>query len=462
MTLDLRVFGFAAAISIATGIIFGIAPALKAASIEPGPALKESAPSGSFGRSPLSLGKSLIVVQVALSIVLLVGAGVFLRTLRNLQKVDYGFDARNVLLFDVNPSLNGYRGERLGIIYQQIAERLDAIPGVKSSTISLYPFLKGSGWGQGRPSVPGVKKVKKVPASIERVYSFPVRNNFFETMGITLLSGRGFDDRDSAGSPKVAIVNQAFVQLVFDEDMPVGQHFQFNRPDGPRVFEVVGIAKDTIYQDLRKAPQPIVYYPLQQQLQELDRMAEGMTYEVRASGDPLALVPAIREAVGSIDSKLPILNVKTQTQQIDEILRRERVFASTTVALGLLVLILAGLGLYGVMQYNVTRRTREIGIRMALGAGAARVLGQVMRDVLVLVAIGSVFGVGASYAATRLISAAWIGIDDKKPLLFGVTPHDPVSLVMATLFLLAVAAIAGYLPARKAARVDPIRALRYD
>src|SRR5262249_3504863 len=300
MSLDFRVLGFAAAASIVTGIVFGIAPALKATSIQPSPALKESAPAGSLGRSPLSLGKSLIVVQVALSIVLLVGAGVFLRTLRNLQKVDYGFDARNVLLFDVNPSLNGYKGERLGIIYQQIAERLDAIPGVKSSTSSLYPLLKGSGWGQGRPSVPGVKKVKKVPASIERVYSFPVRNNFFETMGITLLSGRGFDDRDSAGSPKVAIVNQAFVQLVFDEDMPVGQHFQFNRPDGPRVFEVVGIAKDTIYQDLRKVPQPIVYYPFQQQLQELDRMAEGMTYEVRVSGDPLALVPAIREAVGSI------------------------------------------------------------------------------------------------------------------------------------------------------------------
>jgi predicted permease len=459
MSLDLRVLGFAAAVSVATGMIFGIAPAVKATSIEPGPALKENAPSGSLGRSPLSLGKSLIVLQVALSIVLLVGAGVFLRTLRNLQNVDYGFDARSVLLFDVNPSLNGYKGERLGNIYQQIAERLEAIPGVKSSTISLYPLMKGWGWGQGMPKAPGASKVPPP----QNYFSFPVRNNFFEAMHIPLLFGRGFDDRDNANSPKVAIVNQAFVRLVFDDDMPIGQHFEFdNSPNGKLVFEVVGIAKDTIYKDLRKAPQPIVYYPFQQQLRELDRMGEGMTYEVRASGDPIALVPAVREAVRSIDSKLPILNVKTQTEQIDERLSRERVLASMTVALGVLVLILAGLGLYGVMQYNVTRRTREIGIRMALGAGTRKVLGQVMRETLVLVAVGIVSGVAASYAVTQLISAAWIGIDARTPLLFGVTPHDPLSLALATFFLLAVAAIAGYLPARKAARVDPILALRYD
>jgi predicted permease len=302
-----------------------------------------------------------------------------------------------------------------------------------------------------------------VPDPDARVYSFPVRNNFFETMRIPLLFGRGFDDRDNANSSKVAIVNQAFVRLAFDDDMPIGQHFQFDRPGrSPLVFEVVGIVKDSIYYHLRKAPEPIVYYPFRQQIKELDRMGEGMTYEVRASGDPTALVPAIRDAVRSIDSKIAILNVKTQTRQIDEMMSRERIFASMTVALGVLVLILAGLGLYGVMAYNVTRRTREIGIRMALGAGTREVLGQVMRETMVLVAIGIVFGVAASYAATRVISAAWIGIDDSASLLFGVTPHDPVSLAMATLFLLAVAAIGGYLPARKAARVDPITALRYD
>src|SRR5262249_36997679 len=315
-----------------------------------------------------------------------------------------------------------------------------------SSTISLYPLLKGWGWGQGMPEVPGAKKVA---GPRQNVYSFPVRNNFFETMGIPLLSGRGFDDRDNANSPKVAIVNQAFVRLAFDDEMPVGQHFQFKRPDGrPRVFEVVAIARDSIYQDLRSAPEPIVYYPYQQQIKELDRMGEGMTYEVRASGDPTALVPAIRDAIRSVDNKLAILNVKTQTQQIDEILSRERIFAKLTAGVGVLVLILAGLGLYGVMQYNVTRRTREIGIRMALGAGSRKVLGHVMRETLVLVVVGTAVGLAGSYAATSLISAAWFGIDAETHLLFGVSPHDPVSLVMATLFLLAVAAVAGYLPAR--------------
>jgi predicted permease len=459
MSLDFRVLAFTAAASIATGIIFGIAPALKATSVNPGPALKESAPSGSLGRSLLSLGKSLIVVQVALSIVLLVAAGLFIRTLWNLQRVDYGFDAKNVLLFDVNPSLNGYKGDRLGDIYRQISERLDAIPGVKSSTVSLYPMLKGWGWGQGIPRVP---EARKVPDPNEQYFSFPVRNNFFETMHIPLLAGREFDDRDNPGSLKVAIVNQAFVRLVFDDDVPVGQHFQFDRPGGPLVFQVVGIAKDSIYRHLRKAPQPIIYYPFQQQIKELDRLGEGMTYEVRASGDPSALVPAIRDAVRSIDSKIAILNVKTQTQQIDEMMSRERIFASMTVVLGVLVLILAGLGLYGVMQYNVTRRTREIGIRMALGAGTRSVLGQVMRETLILVAIGITLGIASSYVVTRLASAAWIGLNDQDRLLFGVTPHDPLSIAIATLFLLAVATIAGYLPARRAARVDPIAALRYD
>jgi predicted permease len=459
MSLDLRILAFSAVVSIATGILFGIAPAIRATGIDPGPALKENAAAQSGGRSRFGLGKILIVAQVGLSLVVLVGAALFLQTLRNLQHVDYGFDAHNVLLFDVNPSLNGYKGERLGNFYQQVAERLDNIPGVKSASISLYPMLKGWGWGEGTPKVPGAKKV---PDPEEHVYLFPVRDNFFDTMRIPLLAGRRFDSRDAPGSTKVAIVNQAFVRLCFDDDAPVGQHFQFNSDDGPRVFEVAGIVKDSIYQDLRRAPRPIVYFPFQQQMDEIDSMGEGMTYEVRAAGDPNALVPAIREVVRSIDSKVPVVDVKTQIEQIDEIMGRERAYAGLTAALGVLVLVLAGLGLYGVMAYNVTRRTREIGIKMALGAGARRVLGNVMLDTIALVIVGIAFGIAGTYAATRYISATLIGLDEERSLLFGVTPHDPAGIALAALFMLAVAVLAGYLPARRAARVDPLVALRYE
>ena len=457
--LDLKVFAFTAAASIATGILFGIAPALKATRIDPGPVLKQTIGSQGSARFGFSLSKTLIVLQVCLSLVLLVGAGLFLQTLRNLQHVDYGFDAENLLLFDVNPSLNGYKGERLANFYRELTERLNTVPGVKSATVAMYPFLRGGGWGMGTPKGLGNNKVADPNADVRLL---AVADNFFETLRIPVLSGRQFDARDNANTPKVAIVNQAFVKLVFDDNNAVGQHFQFDVRGNPRAFEVVGIARDCIYQDLRNAPDPIVYFPFEQQLDAIDRFGEGMTYEVRSSGDPAALVSAIRETVRSMDGKVPVHNLKTQSQQIDEALSGERTFASLTGILGLMVLILAALGLYGVMSYNVTRRTREIGIRMALGARTRTVLGHVMRETLMLVAMGTVFGVAASLAATKFISSTMFGLDQNQNLLFGVGPRDPVSIILAAVFLLAVAAIAGYLPARRAAKVDPLIALRYE
>ena len=460
MSLDFRVLGFSAAVSILAGLLFGIAPALKATKIDPGPALKETAASQGGGRSRLSLGKGLIVVQVALSIILLVGAGLFLRTLRNLERVDYGFDAHNLLLFEINASQNGYKGEALYNIYQQVADRIDTIPGVTSTTLSLYPLMNGGGWGPGIPVVPGAKKKPNPSVS---PYLLPVKNNFLETMRIPLLAGRGFDGRDTENSTRAAIVNEAFVKSYFDDNFPVGQHFEFpNRTDSARSFEVVGIAKDSIYEDLRSAPTPVIYIPYQQHLARLDRVAPSMTYEVRTVGNPTALAPAIREVIRSLDSKIPMVNIRSQEEQVAQTMSRERIFTNLTSALGLLVLTLAGLGLYGVMSYNVTRRTREIGIRMALGAGTTRVLVQVMRETGVVVCIGIVLGTVASYEATKLAFAALNGWFSDQTMLFGVTPDDPVSIVTGAGFLLIVAAIAGYLPARRAARVDPLVALRYD
>jgi len=459
MNLDFRVLVFTAGASILTGIMFGIAPALKATRIDPGPSLKESAGSQGGGRSRFSLGRGLVVVQVALSIMLLVGAGLFVRTLQNLQNVDYGFDAQNVLLFEINPSLNGYKSDNLQNIYQQVADRIDAVPGVKSTTVSLFPLMTGGGWGPGIPRIPGAKKVPDQNAS---VYLLPVMNNFFETMRIPLLTGRGFDSRDSGNSQKVAIVNEAFVKMAFDDGTGVGEQIEFPRTDSVRSLQVIGIAKDSIYEDLRSAPQPIIYLPFQQQISSIDRMASGLTYEVKSTSDPTALVPAIREIVRSIDSKIPILNIRSQQAQIEMKLDRERGFATMTAALGLLVLILAGLGLYGVMSYNVTRRTREIGIRMALGAGSRRVLAQVMQETIVVVSIGIVIGIVASIEANRLMAGALVGFFNDQGMLFGVSTRDPISIAAAAFFLLAVASLAGYLPARKAANVNPLVALRYE
>ncbi|HZS47107.1 MAG TPA: FtsX-like permease family protein [Blastocatellia bacterium] len=225
---------------------------------------------------------------------------------------------------------------------------------------------------------------------------------------------------------------------------------------------MVGVVRDVIYEDLRSAPGPIVFIPVQQHVSRLDRVGSGLTYEVKTSGDPYALAPAIRDVVRSIDSKLPVTNVRTQEQQIHDKLDTERTFASLTAGLGLLVLILAGLGLYGVMSYNVTRRTKEIGIQMALGADAKIVLGRIMRETILIVGIGIVIGVAASYEANRVVANSLIGFFSDQRMLFGVGPSDPFSIALAALFLVGVAAIAGYLPARRAAKVDPLIALRSE
>ena len=444
-TLDLRVLGFAAAISLLTGILFGIAPALRSTRLDLTPALKDNARSVTGGG--LGLSKVLVIVQVALSLLLLIGAGLFVRTLTKLHNVDVGFNARNLLIFRVDPRLSGYKKEQLPDLYQQMVERIESVPGVLRVTLSRHPLLSGSSaiaqaYIEGKPG-------PTQPMSFREMIRLQrVRANFLDTMEIPIVAGRGFTDADDERVPKVAIINQAMARKYFADESPVGKRFGFESPANSREIEIIGVARDARYSEIRGETPCAVYLPYLQDLQGLGQM----TFEVRTGGDPLALVGGIREAVRSVDSNLPLFSLKTQLQQADASLASERLFAGLSSFFGILALLLACVGLYGVMSYSVGRRTNEIGIRMALGAGSGAVLRLVMRESMLMVFIGVLAGLGGALATSRLISS----------MLFGLAPNDPLTIALAAFVMLSVAALAGYLPARRASLVDPMAALRCD
>jgi predicted permease len=440
LKLDLRLLGFTIAVSLATGLLFGLAPALRATRVDLTPALKDNARSVTGSRSFLT--KSLIIAQVAMSLVLLVGAGLFVRTLRNLQSVDVGFNRENLLLFNVEPALNGYNNAQIAQLYGRMTERLEAVPGVSSATVSLIPLLAGRGRTssisvQGHTSQSGDEDDAKVNT---------VGARFFETMEMPILVGRSLSARDDENAPKVAVINQMMARKYFAGEVPLGRRFGFGGPETSEQIEIVGVARDAKYTGMRAEIEPTVYLPYPQ---SIPRWA---TFIVRTNGNPTTMAASIREAVHEVDSNLPLFDVKTQSQQADESLAEERLFARLSSFFGLLALLLACIGLYGVMSYGVARRTNEIGIRMALGATAPRVTRMVMRETMLVVLIGVVIGLGAAVATTRLIAA----------MLFGLAPTDLTTISFAVILMIAVAALAGYLPARRASKVDPMIALRYE
>ena len=458
--LNLTVLTFAAAASIGAGVLFGIAPALKGTRVNPGPALKQSLTIETPGRWGISAGKLLIVAQVALSLALVIGAGLFLRTLRNLQKVDYGFDAHNVLLFRLNPSMKGYKGENLSNVFEQAFDRISSVPGVKSASMSIYPLLSGGEWFDRGLTVPGAKVQPDQHAAI---YLYPVRANFLETMHIPLLLGRSLQDSDVANSARVAVIDQSLARLAFGDENPIGRLFSLNDVDDPIPdITVVGVAADTRYDDLRRKPPKLAYLPYTQCLPKLDKYLGGMTLAVKTAADPMSFVFPIRQAIQSIDGNFAISEITTQQNQIDDSAGNERLLANFTTALGLVALLLACLGLYGVMSYNVSRKTNEIGIRMALGASARRLVAQLMLSTMLTVGIGVALGVGGSLVASRLLTATAIGLYSDEGLLFGVTANDPLTIAVSALCLLVVASAAAYLPARRTSRVDPLAAVRYE
>jgi predicted permease len=439
--LDWRVLSFVLGVTLVTGVIFGIAPAFRATSINLAAVMKESSRSVSGSRSFLS--KGLLVLQVAISVVLLIGAGLFLRTLENLRTVDVGFDPHNLVLFRVNPQLNRYDQQRIGQLYQEIMDRVQTVAGVRAAALSQPALLTGSVnstgiYVQGRTYAPDQRD-----NGINRVVVSP---NLFDTLGIRLLIGRAFTpNENNPTAPKVVIINDAAVRKYFPNENPLGQRFG-QSIETSNQLEIIGVVRDAKYNSVRDAAPPTMYVP------HLQAGTSGANIAVRTAGDPLSTISGIREAVRTVDPNLPIMDVYTQVEQIERRFQQEKLFAQAYTLFGALALALAAIGLFGLMSYSVARRTNEIGIRMALGAERRTVLGMVLSESMILVAIGVAIGLAIAIGAGRLVAS----------LLFGVVPNDALTMVLATIVMVLVAAVAGYLPAWRASRVDPMVALRYE
>ena len=447
--LDLRVLAFTFGLSLLTGIVFGIVPALRATRVDLTPALKDTG-RGSTAMARSVLTRSLVIAQVSLSLLLLTGAGLLVRTLINLQQVETGFDEHNILLFSADPSLLGYKDERLRDVYQKLFERLEAVPGVRAVTFSRVPLLSQMSTN-GTFDLPGAKPGPdgKVPQTAE-VFFHNVRENFFDAMGIPLLMGRTFTAHDDLKAPKVAVVNQTFARKYLTQGNPVGQRFSLDiaRPDP---IEIIGVVKDAKYTSQRDEVPATMYRSWLQ----TPGATNSMFFEVRTSGDPKAYVGAIRQAVRDVEPNLPLSNIKTQIEQADETLSLERLFAKLMSLFGILAQQLASIGLYGVMAYSVSRRTHEIGIRMALGADRRKMLTMVLRQGMMLALVGVALGLGAAYVMARYLESL-------NSMLFGVQPRDPLTFGVTAALLTIVALIACIIPARRATRVDPMVALRYE
>lgn len=446
-SVDGAVLLFTILLSVATAILFGLAPALRATRAGLQSGLKENA-TGAIGQSGAKFRarKILVVAQTAISVVLLVGAGLFLRTLVKLKSQNLGFNPVNILMFRLDPQLHGYSGPRLLTFYKDILGRIQALPGVESAALSSHRLMANSASITLNITAEGVP-----PASTNKiaVWLNSVSPNFLSTMQIPTILGRGIGSQDVAGSLKVAVVNQTFAHGFFGKLSPIGRWIALEGPRGkpPERITVVGVTADAKYADIHEPPPPTVYLAFQQAAS-----LRGMDFELRTSGKPAALTSIIRQIVAAVDEDIPLENVLTQTQQIDASLLQERMFAKLVSFFGGLALLLACIGLYGVMAYSVVQRTHEIGIRKALGAQEGSVLRMILRESLLLVAAGTALGLLAAYFSTRVIAS----------FLFQLKPTDPATFIGVAILLLAITFVACYIPARRAMRVDPMVALRYE
>ncbi|HEU5450647.1 MAG TPA: ABC transporter permease, partial [Terriglobales bacterium] len=449
VTPDVRVLGFAAGVSVLAGVLFGIAPALRASRLDLVTAMKSgSRTAGADSRGRFSAGKLLVVAQVALSLLLVVGAGLFVRSLVKLAHQDFGFSPEHVLLVKVDPRIAGYKPAQLAGLYQRIQQAVNAQPGVRSSALALYTPLSGDNW-DGNISID-----KNTPEENKHLGSAWVRvtPGYFETMGMPLLLGRGFTEQDTADGTHAVVVNETFAHDFYGKENPIGH--RFGRSEATKQqWEIVGVVKSTKHTDPRDAGEDTYFLPVQQ-------LAAGASQDtgdlylrdlvVRASGNPATIAEAVRQALRGVDDNIPVTRITTMTDQIDASFNQEQLIGVLSAIFGGLALLLACVGLYGLMAYAVARRTNEIGLRMALGASRETVLWMVLRESLVLVAIGVVVGLPLVVAGVRVV----------KSQLFGIAPYDPLALISALLVLVTIAAMSGFIPARRATRVEPMVALR--
>jgi predicted permease len=443
---DARILGFTIALSVLTGLAFGLVPALKATNPNVAPTLKDQAGNVSATGAHVRLRKGLVIAQVVLSLVLLIGAGLFGRSLYNLKTLDYGFRSDRLMQFSVDPALSGYKREQWAAFAEQMQERVSSIPGVQVASVTSNTPYSGSSWNASI-AVEGYKANEEEDTTCTMYFVAP---RYFAAMGIPLISGREFTAADRKGGPAVAIVNERFVDHFFKGQNPLGRKFVLGDERDPQGewMEIVGVVRDGKQRSLRDKEIPMVFYTPVQQNQNAFRLI-GV---VRASGDPTQLGQAIRGEVKRLDPNLPLFQMRTLDETINQSLRLERLIAVLSVAFGVLATLLACIGLYGVMAYTVTQRTREIGIRMALGADTGRILGLVMREVLVMAAVGIAIAIPAAVVLSRFVESQ----------LYGIKPADPLTFAASAVFIALVAFLAGFLPARRATQVAPTTALRYE
>jgi putative ABC transport system permease protein len=451
LTLDVRVLAFTMAVAVLTSLLFGIVPAWRGTRVDPQSAMKANA-RGVIEGTKLRLGKALVTAQIALSLLLVVGAALMLSTFWKLVSLDAGFDRGHVLLVGADLRSGHYPMDRWSAVYREMLERLRAIPGVRSASVSYITPVCHCRWA-GEVTIEGYTPKSRS----DGMASFNnVSDGYFETLGTSIAGGRDFNSHDTSTSPKVAIVSKSFAQKYFGAANPLGQHFRIRDGRGSQVawsltggpVEIVGIAKDAKYGSLREEPSPFVFIPWSQ-----GGVPGPLTsFELRpAVGTPTALIPAVKSAIGKVNRDVSIA-FETLAAKVDDSISRERLLATLSGFFGGLALLLATIGLYGVMSYNVVRRRNEIGIRMALGAEQSRVLRMVLEEVAILVGVGLLVGLGAAAATTRFVAS----------FLYGVNSNDPWTLSLASGVLALVAGVAGFLPARRASRLDPMSALREE